>query len=210
MKKLLVLIFTALSAVSLQARYHSIESEREFEQKVDDFDFSLVCFVDSKSHSGDQIKEAMRDLAASHDFKSLLHDRFGFLYVRADRDRNHALARRHGYDGKPLFIIFEGDHKLKTEHLSGQYSRRELAKFIDKELSSALDEIKDDVRAERKEKNYKSKPRVHIGFGTGYYPGYGYYRGGRPYWHHRRYGRHHRPYRRGYHRRPGFYFGIGN
>lgn len=211
MKKILLVAFITLS-VGLQARFHSIESEHEFEQKIDDFDYSLVCFADSKSHAGGRIKDTMSSMASSGEFKSLLHDRFGFLFVRTERDRNHELARHYHYDGKPLFIIFERDQKLISDTLNRDYSRRSISNFIEKELAHSLKDIKDDVRAERKNRSYRSEPRVHIGFGTGYYPGYGYYRGGRPYWWHRRYGGYRRPYYGGYgyRHRPGFYFGIGN
>lgn len=197
---------------SLEARYYSIESHKEFNRRIDDFDFSLVCLMDSDSKAGKVAKEAMMSLASSHDFRELLHDRFGFLFVRVDKRRNESLLDELGYDGKPLFILFERDHRLKSSTLGGNYTRRSIVEFIEQELEQALEEVKEDVRQERIEKRrYQSRPRVHLGFGTGIYPGYGYYHNGYPYWWHRRYRRAYRPWR--HHRRhhggrAGFYFGI--
>lgn len=211
-KQIVILSLLILSGAEFFARYNSVESDSEFHKRIDDSDFSLACIADSKSKVGKNIQDVMQDLAKTGMFAEELHERFGFLFVRAERSGNKSLVDEYGYKGKPLFIIFEGggDKLVKSDLLSMPYTRQKIKQFIKHEVGNALDEIKEDVQEEqaarRNEDEYRSHPRVHVGFGTGYYPGYGYYRWGRPHWWHRRYRSYH-PYSRGHLRRSGL--GVG-
>ncbi len=199
-----------ITSLGLVAEFDVINSSSEFREKIDEYDFSLVCFVDGRSEQGDVIKDHMRALALKGDFGRELRDRFAFLFVPAHKDKLSHVVEKYGYQGEPLFALFEFDQLVVKGDLEGDFSVESMRSFILDAVKEAIEELKDDIKEEKKakrhEERYRSRPRFHVGFGTGYYPGYGYYHRGRPYWWHRRYYRH--PYRH-YHRGSGVRVGFG-
>ncbi|MBM17939.1 MAG: hypothetical protein CL947_02640 [Epsilonproteobacteria bacterium] len=214
MKKLSILLsLFALSGIESFARYESVESEKEFIKRIDDFDFSLVCFADSTSGQGKIIIDAMNYLSDLDMFSDELRHRVGFLFVHAEDDSAKKLIQKYGYQGRPLFIIFEGGDEIKVAEslLSVPYTRQKIKNFVVQSIGQALEEIREDVAQQRSMNNRKqpgSFPRIRVGLSTNYYPGYGYYRAGRPYWWHRRYRNYYPDSRLAGYRREPFHVGY--
>lgn len=195
-------LFLLMITVGLFAEYDVVYRPSEFRNKLNDYDFSFVCIADEHSDHGREVKDAMRVLSLKGHFGKDLKDRFTFLFVPAQKERLSSVVKKYGYQGKPLFMLFEFDHEIMSSDLNGDYSTDRMKEFINETIADSLFELLDDVKeakeAEHRQERYRPRARFHIGFGTGYYPGWGYYRGGSPYWWSKRYYR--APYRHFYSR----------
>ena len=213
-KKRLLLGGLAFFSVGLFARYDVVSSSSEFKSALHDYDYTFACFADEHSQQGRHIKDKMQALSLKSDFGGDLRDRFSFVFVPAQKHKLSFLSRKYGYQGKPLFLLFEFDQLVVASDLGQDYSIERMENFITEAIADSLKELLEDVKdqkeAARRSEKFQPKPRFHVGFSTGYYPGYGYYRYGKPYWWHRRYSRFpYRGARAAYHHRPGFSVGFG-
>lgn len=201
MKKVLVMM-SLMYVAGLSARHATVESESELDRLLNKHNFSVVAFVDSQSPEGKEINHNLRKASNREEFGKELRDKVGFFLVRAERDKNHEVAKKHGYNGTPFFATFKRDYKTKSSNMSGDFSDQNIRQFLRSEFDSELEELQDKIEAEKERKSQYHddlSPRLYVGYGVGYRPWYNRWWYGPSYRHYGYGRRYHRAHGHRYH-----------
>lgn len=120
-----VFIFTS---ISLFPKFYSVRSQRELELKLQEFEYSFVCFA-PLDQDGMHIKDVMKSLANSDDFQDVMDYGLVILFVYINID-TLPFALNLGYRKKPLFGLFKHAQIVAQSDLGQHYTVGLMKKFI--------------------------------------------------------------------------------
>lgn len=186
-----------LVAVGLDARYHTVTSQKSFEDLINKYPYSVVCFVPSKSDDKSLDREAKREIrddfrgfksrlrsaAESGKFKEYLNREVGFLLIDIAANRAEEIDDELGLDSFPTCLLFKhGKAMLGYAQIFNPISKHSILKLLEKHFEEDLQEIikekKEEEMLEREERIARYQAYGRFGYPYGHYAwGYG------PYWH---------------------------
>lgn len=196
MKRSLLLLI--LSFVSLDARYHTITSENSFENLVNKYPYSVVCFIPSKPESKEVSKEEkretrddfrdlktrLRSASESGKFKRYLQREFGFLLVDVASRRAQELDDELNLNKLPTCLLFKhGKPMMSYGQIFEPISKYSILKFVKKNFEDDLDSL---IKDKKEEEQLKREERIasYQAYGRfGYPAGWGGYWGYSPGYH---------------------------
>lgn len=185
-----------LVSMPLVARYHSVNSEKEFEKLVNQYPYAVVCFAPSSPLSNSQNKDEKQEIksdykdivrtvkAASNreSFHRYLNKDVGFLVVDVAAKKAHEVSQDYALSEFPICTVFQSGAVEKQFSSMRPTSSRDILSLLEKSHGKALKKMlkdrKDDERLMREERianAYWYGSRYPYGWGWG---GYGYGWGG--------------------------------
>ena len=172
MKKIIMVLALASSAC-MQARYHMVSSQKEFERLLDRYEYAVVCFAPDRVSSDEQdkevvnksernnIKQEFRSLknsvekaSESKDFDTYLKQDVGFLVVNVANKKAQEVDKQYALTEFPVCMIFKNGQASSMTKMLRPKSRYDILSFVDKKVGAELDKIvkdrkEDDRRAQQ-------------------------------------------------------------
>lgn len=139
------------------AKYYTIKTERELNQKIKEFAIAFVAFAQDDD-TGKYVKKVMKDLSASDDFneESGNEAKVGILFVAVTDPKLQTIAQKLGYKNLPFFVLYDGGKVVRSAENPGPYKVRGFKKFIEDKVGNdfyvpELDDEEDEYKlVERK------------------------------------------------------------
>ncbi|MBI2352942.1 hypothetical protein HYV11_01715 [Candidatus Dependentiae bacterium] len=149
MKKLgflILLFFFVLGQQNCVAKFYTIRTQREFQQKIKEFAvvFMVFCYLDEQ---GQYIQKVMRDLSHDEAFneESGNDEKVGILYIVPSDSSLQSIARRFGFEKKPIFVILQNG-RVKIATTIDHHTVKRYKKFISDNVglvfhTSSIDDV---------------------------------------------------------------------
>jgi hypothetical protein len=196
MKKFMILMMAFLYFVPVQARYHFVDSTQEAERYLEQYPYNLLCLYDSRpagkrmtEQQRDQVKylkDDLRSLSRSYEFKDLLKKDVGFLLGDIEKKKAQSLVEHFGLSTLPTCMLFnQGKEVARVDSVSSiplykMNFRDFMYKHLEQELEELIDRREDMRKAQIKERIARYRYYGWNPYGGAYWgPGWAGYN---PYW----------------------------
>lgn len=149
-------------SVTLLGRYHRVTNERKYYDFINDYQYAVICFVDSKQEFIDRsekkdyskslslFKKALKAASVSGNYKKFLKKEVGFLLVDVSKRSAQELDDPFYFSELPSCILLEDgepiDENGKMVQINGFSTKRDVLDFLDKNIRDDLDEIVDEKK----------------------------------------------------------------
>jgi hypothetical protein len=191
MKQKIMIWAVMLVSMPLVARYHSVNSDKEFEKLVNQYPYAVVCFApssplskgqdrDEKDDTKRDYKEIVRTLKAASNreaYHRYLNKDVGFLVVDVAAKKAHEVSQEYALSQFPICTVFQSGAVEKQFSSLRPTSSHDVLRLLEKSHGKALKERlkdrKDDERLKREERIANAYWYGNSLYGWGY-PGYGY------------------------------------
>lgn len=193
MKKLLIALMVA---VPLAAKYHKVTSSQEFKRLVDNYRYSVACFIpdvknDATVLDSEDLKERKKDIksmqdsiqaaASKSDFRRFLSKDVGFIAVDVGSKRTQGLVDEFHVGQDVICYAFEEGAVNPNFKVTNPSSAKELIDLLEESGGKDLQELLLERKEEQTEDRQERIARYYA-YG-GYYPyGWGNAWGGSSYW----------------------------
>ncbi|MBI2345096.1 hypothetical protein HYV10_03425 [Candidatus Dependentiae bacterium] len=193
MKKMIMVL---LLTVPLAARYHRVTSSQEFARLVDNYKYSVACFIPDARQGGQDLsfqdlkdhKKYLRSIssmlqaaASKPEFKRFLPKDIGFIAVNVAAKRAQNLVKDYQVGHDPVCYAFNEGARDRNSRVTDPSSTKDLTQLLE---DSAGDDLEKLLIERKDEQNQERQERIarYYAYG-GFYPyGWGYSWGGSSYW----------------------------
>lgn len=188
-------LITFCFSVAVDARYHMVTSSRKYHDFINEYQYTVLCFVDSKKEFVDRseqkdhsrsialFKKALKSASVSGDYKDFLKKEVGFLLVDVSKRSAKGLEDPFYFSEMPACVLLEHGEPI-DEHgqpvqIAGFSTKRDILEFLDENVKGELEEIVEKKEEELEQKQaeriarYEAYGRSPWGvWGPSYYYGY--------------------------------------
>jgi hypothetical protein len=200
-------LFMMVISFATDARFHLITNRRKYQEFVDEYDYAVVCFIDSRVNGEDLLKkkkhknfvsifkDSLKRAAMTDPYKHLLKQEIGFLYIdistksgaeifedyrsSADVPFCVLLERNNAIENALLQGFSSQPHKQKFLHFLEEHAEYELAELVEKKEEQLAQQRAERIALYQAQGSYYGL-RPWGGWAPAYY-GYGAY-GVHPYY----------------------------
>lgn len=199
----------------IDARYHVIKSRNKYNDFVNKYQYTVLCFVDNdlefvdRSEKRDHkravnlFKKALKSASLTGAYKNLLKHEVGFLLVDVSKRSMVDLDDEFYFKELPACVLLENGEPINfNAKIDGFSTKRDILDFLDRYAEDEIDSL---IETRKEEEQLKREERIaqlnaqSMYYGWNPWGGYGpYYYGYGPY-----------AYRGYYNRYPCGYVGFG-
>ena len=199
------LLSILLSPFLMEARYKTISTESDFFTQINRYEFSIVCFLQSKYDDDlfdrDERKALKREVSLLHKtikaasetrpFRKILKKEVGFIVVDISKRSMQSIVEKYKIGRVPQFLLFEQGEVLDAtvdnfQSLFGFVTKADILELVDDYFGDEIDEIvsqkEEDAENQREENiaryNAYSRSYYNPYYSWGPYGYYGYARYG--------------------------------
>ena len=199
LKQLFLLLCSIASIIN--AKYHVITNERKYNDFINKYRYTVVCFVDPAKVFEDRsekisyrkaisaFKKSLKSASLSGEYKDLLKQEVGFLLVDVSKKSAVDLDDEFNFTDLPACVLLENGQPMSEygdqAEIAGFSTKNDILAFLDDyaedELQEIVQEKEEQKRLEREERiaRYNAYSRY---YGWNPYGGWGpYYYGCGPY-----------------------------
>ena len=151
----LKIIIFAMVSLGMQAKYHTVKSDKDLETLTQKYQYCVVCFAPSGSADFKNVQNRLQAAAKRDSYQRLLSKDVGFLLVDTDAKKADGLAYDYKLSNLPSCLIFDSQLGLQNTVQASPKSATEIIKMLEKQFGKEIVTLKkdreEDLRARRDE-----------------------------------------------------------
>lgn len=196
------IIILSIICFTVNAKYHVITNERKYNDFINKYPYTVLCFVDSTPDEGfvdrsakkdhrkaiGLFKQALKSASLSGDYKKLLKNEVGFLLVDVSKRSAEDLDNEFLFSELPSCVLLKNGEPVdefdQPVKIAGFSTKANILDFIDDHVADELDDLKEQKEEEAEQDRVERIARLNAmsrhygwnpygGFGPYYYGMYG-------------------------------------